>query len=492
MSARVGPGRFTFLFLRRSADLAAPGAQHSKKFCNGWAAAGPVGVVFERSESRWGVHPLASGVNQLCVFRIATLGSRGRLLGAPHLGSERLGAVRPEQGLGDRRIERRRADRITAFGVGRIRNLRAARSIHSEAFAMPAHRSVGSLLFADHIVADRGAAMTLSRVPSRTAGALAMFACAVLLGVPAMMAVEMSRPSVGPARAAVDAGIAVASLVGLMECLGRVVLGCRWKFRSKPTYEIADLCSWPAGFGSGRRLLDDVCDAADSASVELVLRVRPHNERAIELYRQCGFAALGNAEGRQLARMIRGGHRSADSVPSPGRLEVLFGATCGLLIVVVAWTIRSTNSDLLAACCLVGGLGALARGAFVDIGGLRLPNFWTALALLSGVAGSLVGSSGFSALLGIVVTAVPFTLLHLLDPEALGFGDVKFAAAAGAVVAIVWWPAATLIVVAALASSLVIRLGRPSGPRAFGPNLMGGTLIAVLFASALVSKGIAT
>jgi hypothetical protein len=49
-----------------------------------------------------------------------------------------------------------------------------------------------------------------------------------------------------------------------------------------------------------------------------------------------------------------------------------------------------------------------------------------------------------------------------------------------------------LIVIAALASSLVIRLVRPSGPRAFGPNLMGGTLIAVLFASALVSKGIAT
>ncbi|MEP1123700.1 MAG: prepilin peptidase [Ilumatobacter sp.] len=165
---------------------------------------------------------------------------------------------------------------------------------------------------------------------------------------------------------------------------------------------------------------------------------------------------------------------------------------CVVLIAVVAWSFGSTNSDLLAHLCLVAGLGALARASLVDIRELRLPNFWTAFALISGVAGSVVGSSGPSALLGIIVSAVPFLLLHLLDPSALGFGDVKFAAAAGAVIAIVWWPAASVIAVVALASALVVRLVRPSGPRAFGPNLMAGTLFASLVATSLVSKGIVT
>ena len=103
-----------------------------------------------------------------------------------------------------------------------------------------------------------------------------------------------------------------------------------------------------------------------------------------------------------------------------------------------------------------------------------------------------MSSSGPSALLGIVVSAAPFVLPHLLDPSALGFGDVKFAAAAGAVVAIVWWPAVPVIAVVALASALAVRLVRPGGPRAFGPNLMAGTLLASLVATSLVSKGIVT
>ncbi len=436
--------------------------------------------------------PLARGVNQLYVFAMSTLGSRRRSLGAPDLGSERVGAVRPDPRSHHCRVVGRYADPAVAFRVDRIRNVRSALSIHSRAFGMPARRSAGSLVFADHLLVDEGAAMTLSCVPSRFARNLALVGCGVLLGVPGLMAVEMSRAAVGPARVAVAAGIALASLLGLVECLRCVLLGFRWKCQSEPTFEIANLCAWPSGRGSGRQLLIDVCDAADSASVELVLRVRPDNDCAIELYRRSGFVPTCQADAQSLERMVRVPHPGVARVASPYRPEVPFGVVCVVVIAVVAWSFGSTNSDLLAHLCLVAGLGALARASLVDIRELRLPNFWTAFALISGVAGSVVGSSGPSALLGIIVSAVPFLLLHLLDPSALGFGDVKFAAAAGAVIAIVWWPAASVIAVVALASALVVRLVRPSGPRAFGPNLMAGTLFASLVATSLVSKGIVT
>lgn len=438
------------------------------------------------------MRPIAPKVKQIYVSAMSTLGSRERSLGAPDLGSERVGALRPEPRSHDGRVAGRFSDPAVALRAGRTRNLRSALSIHSQAFEMSARRSTRSLLFADHLLVDEVAAMTLSRVPSKRGSALASLGCAVLLGVPGLTAVEMSQPSAGPARLAVAFGIAMASLLGLAECLRRVVLGFRWKFQSKPTYEVADLCSWPSGLGNGRQLLLDVCEAADSSSVELVLRVRPENESAIELYRRSGFVPIGQADAQRLERMVRVPRRGAAGVTRPDRLEVPFGVVCGVLIAVVAWSFRSTNSDLLAGACLVGGLGALARASLVDIRELRLPNFWTAFALISGIAGSLVSSSGPSALLGIVVSAAPFVLLHLLDPSALGFGDVKFAAAAGAVVAIVWWPAAPVIAVVALASALAVRLVRPSGPRAFGPNLMAGTLLASLVATSLVSKGIVT
>ena len=161
----------------------------------------------------------------------------------------------------------------------------------------------------------------------------------------------------------------------------------------------------------------------------------------------------------------------------------------GLLIGVVLVGFWSTNAGLLETACLGCGLGALARGTAIDLRELRLPNFWTAVAFASGLAGSLVATSGADAVLGVVVATVPFLLIHLLDPKALGFGDVKYAGAAGSIVAVVWWLATILMVVVALTTSLIGRVVGPSGPRAFGPYLMAGTLVASLAATTLLSKG---
>jgi leader peptidase (prepilin peptidase)/N-methyltransferase len=161
-----------------------------------------------------------------------------------------------------------------------------------------------------------------------------------------------------------------------------------------------------------------------------------------------------------------------------------------LLIGVVLVGFWSTNAGLLVTACLGCGLGALARGTAIDLRELRLPNFWTAVAFASGLAGSFVATSGADAVRGVVVATAPFLLIHLLDPKALGFGDVKYAGAAGSIVAVVWWPATILMVVVALTTSLIGRVVRPSGPRAFGPYLMAGTLVASLAATTLLGKGL--
>jgi leader peptidase (prepilin peptidase) / N-methyltransferase len=89
-----------------------------------------------------------------------------------------------------------------------------------------------------------------------------------------------------------------------------------------------------------------------------------------------------------------------------------------------------------------------------------------------------------------VMGAAPFLLVHLADPSALGFGDVKFAAVAGALIAPWWWPGAVLMAVVALAVACAMRLARPSGPHALGPSLFIGTLVALLVSIVLVQKGL--
>lgn len=448
---------------------------------------GPVGGVLDGTEPRRGVIPLAQDVDRLYVFDMATFGGRGRSLGAPDPRSERDGAERPDDHSNDQLEAGSRTDAELVFGGGRTSGLRSALTIHSNAFGLAKRRSLASLLFADRVVVERGAALTLSRVPGRAVGVLLMVASVSLVAVPGLMAVEMSRDSAGTVRLIVALLIALASLVGLIECLRRTLLAWRWRSLPGPLFEVADLCAWPAGNRRGRRLLGHVCEAANEASVGLVLRVRSTNALAAEVYRGAGFEVVNDVDASRMARMIRPVRSVRASGPT--RSSRPLSAFCAFLIAALAignWTL---DRDLLGAICLLAGLSSLAYAAFVDARELRLPNFWTGLALTCGIAGSLVSSSWSAASLGAAVAAMPFLLMHLLDPKALGFGDVKFAVAAGTVIAIVWWPAAAALAVVAFTTSLALRLLGSQGPRAFGPSLLVGTLTAV-FAAVTFSKGI--
>lgn len=380
---------------------------------------------------------------------MATLGSRGHSLGVPDRGSERIGAVRPE----DRSTDDSTAGLPSGLRGRRFEGLREAIELHSNAFGMSRMRSLASLLFADRVVTTGRATATISFVPSRLIGIVWLLVSLVLMAVPGVMAIEVSG-STTVARTVVALSIGVASVVGLFESLRRWVLARRWRRHAGPTTEIADLCAWPPGAGHAGRLLHEVSSAADHTGAGLVLRVNETNGRAIELYRGAGFMFVPNSSRDRLVRMMR---PAADRFrPSTDHRSVLTGV-CVTAITVVAALSWIAGRDIVAASCLLGGLGALTAACLVDVRELRLPNAWTGLALAFGVAGSLAASVGPSVLFGVFVGAAPFLLLHLLDPGALGFGDVKFAGAAGAVVAIVWWPASAVMAVAGLVASLVHR-----------------------------------
>lgn len=420
---------------------------------------------------------------------MATLEGRGRSLGVPDLGSERNGAVRPEGPSVDLHDGHRTTGPRGHLRPSRIRGIRQALTVHSEAFAGKKRGSLRSLLYADGVIVGPGAAMTASRVPSRRLGVALLVAGLASMTVPGLVVAEMSRGSWGAARAIVGVLLAFASIAGLIECLRRSLLAWRWRTRPMQLIEIADVCASPAGVGNAGRLLTQVCAEADETSTGFVLRVHRTNERAIALYRRAGFILEASADDQQLAVMTR----CESAAPRPTRdANLPAGGVGAVLIGVATTTYWTANRDVLAALCLLCGLGALVRAATIDVRELRLPNVWTGLALACGVGGAIAVGAGFTVALGLAVGAAPFLLLHLLDPKALGFGDVKFAGAAGAVIAIVWWPASVFMALAALSTSLVCRIIRPRGPRAFGPYLMLGTLVALFAARFLDSKGLST
>ena len=91
-----------------------------------------------------------------------------------------------------------------------------------------------------------------------------------------------------------------------------------------------------------------------------------------------------------------------------------------------------------------------------------------------------------AAALGTLIAAAPFLFLHLLDPSALGFGDVKFAAVAGLVVSAFDWRLAALFTLSVLGATAAQHAVRPHSLRPFGPVLLFGASAAMM-AGALIS-----
>jgi leader peptidase (prepilin peptidase) / N-methyltransferase len=184
------------------------------------------------------------------------------------------------------------------------------------------------------------------------------------------------------------------------------------------------------------------------------------------LFASCGVLAGGGA--RVLLRRLRRGTR----IPPPWcelGVAALWAATGAV------WATGALPELWVPAVLGLGWL-AVAAGA-VDLRHRRLPNALTvpalpgALLLLLPVGPAAVAQGAGGA----AVAAGVHLAVHLVEPRAVGAGDVKLAAPLGAVLAAVAWPALALAAVLAAVVTGVVAVGVAIG----SPAPVGGRLSAV-------------
>jgi leader peptidase (prepilin peptidase)/N-methyltransferase len=312
-----------------------------------------------------------------------------------------------------------------------------------------------------------------------------------LIFVPGLILVEIAGAD-GSLFARVVLLAVVLAMVGagIASCVGRIFDANRWGGVGARSIVVANVAVSERGVGLGRSLLTEITRLADDDGRTLVLAVQTDNVAATRLYRSVGFTDEPSVKVRsgQIA-MIRSSPSAVRSArPSDEHLSAALGAGCAMSVVAVL--VGATTVSGPTRIAVAAGLCLLCAAAIVDIRALRLPNrFLVVAAVLAALAAYFAGAVD-SALAASVTGAAPFLLVHLVDPSALGFGDVKFAAVAGALIAPWWWPAAVLMALVAVTVACVTRLTRPSGPHALGPSLLTGTLVALLVSIVLVQKGL--
>jgi leader peptidase (prepilin peptidase)/N-methyltransferase len=191
--------------------------------------------------------------------------------------------------------------------------------------------------------------------------------------------------------------------------------------------------------------------------------------------------------------MLRGRCRDCSAAISP-RYPLV---EAGTALVFAALAARIGVEPELLAYLYLGAIGVAL--AFIDLDVKRLPNvivlpsYVVAVILLGGAA--LVGhdlSDFVRALLGMVVLFGLYFLLALIYPAGMGFGDVKLAGVLGLYLGWLGWAEVVAgaflgflfggVVGAALMA--VKRAGRKS-QIPFGPFMLAGALVAVLWGGAL-------
>ena len=161
----------------------------------------------------------------------------------------------------------------------------------------------------------------------------------------------------------------------------------------------------------------------------------------------------------------------------------LFGSF-GASVAVLRWN--------LAGLFVVAALAPAAIAAAVDLRCDRVPDrlvglsfvptaFVTAHQIAAGAAAAVL----LAVIVGAAAIAIPLLVMHLVSPEAMGFGDVKIGAALGAAVGLVE-PRAGLVALC-LASAITGTVGLVMRRRAlpFGPGLFVGSVGALAIAGRL-------
>lgn len=157
--------------------------------------------------------------------------------------------------------------------------------------------------------------------------------------------------------------------------------------------------------------------------------------------------------------------------------------TTGALVVVVLVVVTGSAG---VASAIAFGCAAVA--ALVDARSRVVPD---GLVLASALAPATLvatgAADGVAVVGGAAVLAMPLFLAHLASPRAMGFGDVKLAAALGAVLGLVdpWSGLVALCLAGALGAMTGLIGRRPDVP--FAPALVVGAVLASLAAEPLSS-----
>jgi leader peptidase (prepilin peptidase)/N-methyltransferase len=188
--------------------------------------------------------------------------------------------------------------------------------------------------------------------------------------------------------------------------------------------------------------------------------------------------------------------------PRVSQRTVVLGSLTLVTFVLLSW--RFADASWLELLAYLAGFAALILASAVDLTEYRLPDVIVLPTLVVGLLLVLIssvsdGDGGRSryAFLGAAIAFGVLLIAHLISPQGMGFGDVKFAAVLGLMVG---WQAGSVVDVVILVlwlfligfafgtvgglALLVIR-GR-NQPFPFGPFLAVGTLVTVLGSRALV------
>lgn len=151
---------------------------------------------------------------------------------------------------------------------------------------------------------------------------------------------------------------------------------------------------------------------------------------------------------------------------------------------------------------LAAGLtvSTLIPAALIDLRERRLPDAWVGAAAAVFVVISTVGwvigaTPTFGRpLLGAAIVAGPILGLHLLSPNAMGFGDVKAAAVIGMAVGSVEWQLGLVVLTLAAGTAAAVGVAFRARTIAFGPFLVFGAWLALvgsrLWLPSLTSGGV--
>lgn len=164
----------------------------------------------------------------------------------------------------------------------------------------------------------------------------------------------------------------------------------------------------------------------------------------------------------------------------PARQRAVVDAAVGLSAVAMA-TLLVASEPPAVAVTLLAWTTIVVAAAAIDVRTARLPDRVVLSGLVVTLVGAAVSGRIVTALLGCLMLGAPLLLGHLVRPEGLGFGDVKFGCLVGAGLGML---AISSVVIAYLVSVLLhvalcvaIRAGRRAVP--FGPALTVSAFLTV-------------